>query len=367
MKIVYCFLGLFWFAQTFAQENNYQVRERFSDNLFIKADINYGFIFDHRSTMGFVLKKYVHASEITLMKKTYGAKPTDQFYNFPMYGFGLYYANLQNNNVLGYVLAPHAFYAFPLFRGNKTIINFKIGLGLGYVSKKFDVDNNYYNSLISTTLNGFYQFKFDFIFFNDKPMNLLTGAGITHLSNGAVNLPNLGLNLPSYYLGLAYRLGPERQIISSKIADYKRNNSFELLFSAGLREVYITNEPKNKVYTTEFNYNRHLNNKHKLILGIDLFYDQSLYYSFEKNKVFNYQKSWFFYSGIHAGYGLKVNKVSIIIENGFYTFTKAKQLSIIYQRLGLRYYLGKHVMANVSFKTYFAVAEFVEWGIGYQW
>jgi hypothetical protein len=54
------------------------------------------------------------------------------------------------------------------------------------------------------------------------------------------------------------------------------------------------------------------------------------------------------------------------INLGTYLHAKYTEDGKIYQRIALRYIISKNIFTNISLKTSKGVADFVEWGIGYQ-
>lgn len=335
-------------------------------NLSIESNYLHGFIFDHRNTLGFVLNDHINSFDIAFVKKTYGTKPWHQLYNYPRVGFGYFYSDFKNPEVLGVAHALFSKIYFPLVSRPKLDFTFSIGLGLGYINKKFDFDNNYYNVLISSKLNGFYNFNFDLRKKIGEKAEIIGGLNIIHFSNGATNTPNLGLNLISTRLGFAYLLGQTKEPIKIELSEYKKHYVLSTVYSAGIRELDAPGGLKYFVTTLSFNAEKYLNYKNRIGIGLDLFYDESLIYVLEVNNERYNSDFDFFYTGVHFSYGLSLDKLSFFIDNGFYIYTKAKQQGFVYQRIGLRYDITEKWFANVSFKTYFAAAEFIEWGVGFK-
>ncbi len=73
-----------------------------------------------------------------------------------------------------------------------------------------------------------------------------------------------------------------------------------------------------------------------------------------------------FYSGVHVSYDLIFGKTSFTIQTGVYLWQRAKDFQPIYHRFGLKYRFSEHWMANLTLKTFWAAADFAEWGIGYR-
>ena len=68
--------------------------------------------------------------------------------------------------------------------------------------------------------------------------------------------------------------------------------------------------------------------------------------------------------GLIAGHELKMNKISLLTQLGFYVYRPYKTDKILYQRIALKFYFGKNVYLHYGFITHFAKADHSEWGIG---
>jgi hypothetical protein len=58
--------------------------------------------------------------------------------------------------------------------------------------------------------------------------------------------------------------------------------------------------------------------------------------------------------------------VSFTIQWGYYLFVRWNDDGDFYHRFGLKYYFNDHFIANLTIKTHFSKADFIEWGIGYR-
>ena len=144
-------------------------------------------------------------------------------YNYPTYGVGLKYA--VNNSIRfsrhddyewpdggtvdydSYVGNSWAFYGFftrPLLRTKHWMADLTVNAGTAYSHTKYDKHNNVDNELIGARwliyfgagLHLSYRFAPDFA--------LKGGLEFWHLSNGALNRPNKGVNFLGPSIGLAY-------------------------------------------------------------------------------------------------------------------------------------------------------------------
>ena len=71
--------------------------------------------------------------------------------------------------------------------------------------------------------------------------------------------------------------------------------------------------------------------------------------------------------GVQGGGSLLAGRGELLFRMGVYVITPAPDDAPVYQRFGVRYRCGKHLLAGVSLKTHFAAADHWEFGIGYRW
>jgi len=195
---------------------------------------------------------------------------------------------------------------------------------------------------------------------------LSCGIGITHFSNGAVKMPNRGINIPSINLGLNYYLH-EKQFLKPETAiQNKSKNEFKIIGNWGIKEIYQSFGNKYMAYSLSGNCFRNFSTKRKLGIGLDIFYDTSNKKRLEEEGTIISNDFEIIKPGINIGHEWEISKLTIVFQIGSYLYTKDKNDGYIYDRLALQYDLKEHLFINVSLKTHFAKADFVEWGIGYK-
>jgi hypothetical protein len=60
------------------------------------------------------------------------------------------------------------------------------------------------------------------------------------------------------------------------------------------------------------------------------------------------------------------DKLLISIQNGFYTRNEYKEYGLLYHRFSIKRTFNDKWIANIGLKSHFAVAEYVEFGVGYK-
>jgi len=330
----------------------------------IETKVHYGFVIAHHKSMVHLQTGHFPAFELNFGKQTNGDKKWQALYKFPVIGISCWYADLANPAVLGSSFALFPFMNFHLTQSQRFLLNFRFGVGLGYLTKKFDRINNYKNNAIGSNfnvcINLFYELKFRL----SKKLFITGGIGLTHFSNGALNAPNLGINIPTINAGFAYSLntGSSMKIPPDvKINKEEKKIEIQAFLSGGMKESFPDIGHKYGCYSLSACFLKPLSLKRKIGLGIDLFWEFSNRTDPEVKH--DYQ---FLAPGIHIGHQLEFSRLSFINQIGAYIYNINKSDGLIYLRTALRYKLTDKLLINLALKTHWTKADFVEFGLGYQ-
>lgn len=356
MKKVFLFIGLFQiFSSTiasFAQEKEHH-------NYFIESVYQYGFIWQHRPSLAQIIGGNINVIRFTFGKETFGQKYWEQLYRYPDWGVGYSFTDLGNPEELGQANAIYSYLRVPILKRKKFSLSYKISGGLAYLNKG--------NIAIGSHINLYFDVSIDTKIKLGKQLELINSFGATHYSNGAIKMPNLGVNLFSYRLGLHYQLQtPEREKITLELPELYGKNCITLFAGAGVKEKRPDGGKKFTVASGSVDYMRVLNLKHKIGLGIDAFYDETLFDLMDPDSVLALTNKDIMRYGFHISGETQVNKLVLVVQIGTYFHANYTDDGKIYQRIAIRYLLSQNLFANVSLKTSKGVADYVEWGLGYQ-
>jgi hypothetical protein len=161
-----------------------------------------GFLAAHRGVMGHLPQSQAYAGELTWYINTKGRKQWHESCNFPSYGLTAFYGSVGNNELLGRFSGLYGFIEFPFMTYSHIRFVSKLGSGLGYTPYVFNQQTNPKNTAMSTHLNALICIGLKTEFFI-KRNKLTFGLDLTHFSNGAMKVPNLGINLPYLSFGFA--------------------------------------------------------------------------------------------------------------------------------------------------------------------
>jgi len=341
--------------------------------LFIGFCAHYGFIIEHHANMDYLIKRHVPAGELNFTLQTNGEKHWEQVYKNPEKGLGIYFAELGNPEQLGCAIGIFPFVNFPLNPNRKFKLYIRSSDGIGIITKPYDRTNNHKNNINGSRINGFVNLRLSSVFFPWKNIRMETGIGLTHLSNAAWTLPNLGINIASVNLGISFM---KRKIENKKPNETENlkpvitnpNYFFTVIAAAAVNEV--SPPGSGKKYASYILYAsgwKTVSEKSRFCVGADAFYNLANLATAERDTTFDTSnKLNNLQAGVRFGYELVVGKIALPLEMGAYLFTKTTSNGPLYHRIGVRYYVNKHIIINYSLKTHWVTAENLELGLGYR-
>jgi hypothetical protein len=336
---------------------------------YIKPTLSAGFILEHRSSMGHLIKGYPNIYEICVGKPTAGNKLWHCENNSPDVGFTFTLIDFKNPGQLGYAYCLAPFTEIPLNEKKKASrVVMRLCWGLAYLNKSYDVHTNPKDIAIGSHLNSFVQFKWFWQLQLSKNLRFEPGLSFSHTSNARAKVPNLGLNVICANAGLNITIPskqkPDVQKIDSSCGVRSKN---ELLVYAafGFNERQVA-MPQLYCGLLSAEYHRNVRNTHKFGGGVDIFVDQNylIDYGIDLNKtpqgIDNVRMA------VKFCYSYNMGRISFPFETGYYFFQKTDPDGFIVSRIGVKYYTSSGFVFSVGLRTHFAVAYDFEYGVGYR-
>jgi hypothetical protein len=322
----------------------------------------------HRPHMAHLVGENTYGFEFSVEKQQVESSYCAYNHKFPINGLTFEYRNFGNDDVLGKAFSLHQYQSFALFQTKKNLnLDFKIGGGIGYLTKHYDKVNNPTNNAIGSHLNAKVSFKLEMNKYT-KQYHFGFGGELSHYSNGTMQTPNLGLNNFALYLNIGYNFN-ERQVFNS---EFKNEIEYEPLNGYFLTEGIFTvtevlpvpfDAHKYPVFAGRFSYVKPLGNTWGFEFAIDGVYNAS--------NLHRYYDSTFTSKdipqvGVYAGMSMSYYKSQIVFGMGYYVRDKISPLGKIYNRIGYRYYFDDKLFGLFNIRASFGKADFFEFGVGYK-
>lgn len=338
------------------------------ENFLISGDGHFGFIMSHRNNMAHLIKGHIYGGDLSYIFRTDGSKPWQQTHNYPEIGICFLHLYLANPSQLGNLEALYPYTNIRLNKlSRKMSLNLRIGGGLAYLTKCFDRLDNHKNNAIGSHLNGFVNLRLNTAIMLSPAWRLDAGIGLTHASNGAINTPNLGLNMATVNLGLAYVFGNKTlPLKKDSIAPAAKKWHPMIIGVVGVKELEPPGGKKYAAFGLQANFYRTLNYKNKLGGGIEISYNNATKKVWREDSVYTFTAADIIQTGVKASYSFNMHRLSLPIDFGVYFYKKQAYNGMFFHRVGLRYLITKHLIANVSLITHWAKADYFEWGLGYE-
>ena len=321
------------------------------------------------------------ATEIII--QTNGKKDWHQLYNFPKFGFGVQYLWFPQTDEIG---SPVAFYSFldgPIKRWGNAQLDWSFNFGGAIGWNEYDEISNPNNVLLGSTFSLYAHLGLVYHQNITKKIGLEARLGFSHGSNGALKMPNFGINLLDPRIGITYNLEDEKPNLKPhELKPFVGHNEISLTYAMGTKQIDVSGSDSINqerfggqnfsVYNFVLLYQRQISRRSKIGAGIDFTMDpadnanglvvgdnNSTYPpSFEETAKL----------ALVLSYELSIGKLSLILQPNFYFYrTKHDPKPFFYQRIGTRYDIYKGFYLGASLRAVnFGQADWIELSAGYK-
>lgn len=342
-------------------------------NLSAELKLQYGFLLSHHLELD-IFQSHFPAIEFSIEKATWGKHHWEAIYGYPLIGISVWYSNLGGFNEIGSAIAVYPFINFPIVQDDVQSFNFRLGMGVGYLTNYYQRTENYKNFAIGSHLNVAGSLYFEYRRKLSRILTISGGLGLNHFSNGAMKTPNYGLNIITATVSLTAFLGRPNPLMSKKIIpelykfefDGKKSLDLDVGLSVGTKDMSQQYGQRFMVYAFYANLFKQVSWKSKFGIGFDLTYDASDKFLIEWNNGIVRNNFSTLKPGINIAYQLLISKLSFVINFGFYLAGQEQSEGSVYQRLTLRYLFTEKLFATIALNANWGKAEYIGFGIGYQ-
>ena len=329
--------------------------------IWVEARGKAGFLAAHRAVMGHLVEQHAFATEISYILKADGSKAWHGAYKNPLYGVTFFHGSVGNRELMGNYSGLYGFLDLPILKTKHYTFSGKLGCGLGYAPKVYDSETNPYSIGVSTHFNALVSLAVQnrWQFGNHSVSAVLD---MTHFSNGATKVPNLGLNLPYFSIGYGYRVKNKKPDTVYQYPEFKKYWEFGGIALGSSKEVFPTGGKKYGVIGLNAVARRYFKRSLGLEMSIDFIYKDAIraFQSDVPKSVGEIMQV-----GVFAGYLLPMNHFHLVTGMGYYVKDKFKPEDFLYHRVGMRYVFDNGLNLNLVLKSHWARADYIEYGLGY--
>ena len=321
-----------------------------------------GFFIPHRETLPQLQQGHSQTLELCYLTQTDGTQSWHQDYRGPQKGIGFFYIDLGNKKELGDFYSLYPFVALPLAGKPSNGLMLRMGVGLAYVTKTWDLQDNLFNTAIGSHVNYGILMALRYQRMMGRFM-VSSGLSMSHASNASIRLPNLGVNVANLDLSIAWRMNPEQRPFS-RTENYTTSGieAWSVFTSFGMRQSNSFLNNQHGVQEIRLLWENDFSPKLSYNLGADVIHNRATYQEFDSDTL-----SGLFYlqTGINIGIKMRFGTASLFLQNGFYLTQGVQDQGGLYHRFGGRKQLNDQWTVELSLKTHYAKADYLAAGIGY--
>ena len=373
-RLVILASAIFLFSRLSAQDSAQKVQVYKSSEW--SAQLMGGYLIPHHSDM---MAMYRHATGINVKYRSAINQPNGNGANIDKITYG-YTFNLLN---LGSEVAGYAIGAGGLVMPQSGKYNFWIlGMGIGYLTKRYDEFGNPRNPAIGSHLNGMMHLGYHFDvgpYLNKWGWKMYAEAGMVHFSNANWRQPNFGVNIPYlsigakrtlFLAGINNKSAPWKhikQIGASRSRSYVKSPQHLVGFRLGRRQIELDQRRTFVNGVLEYNceFPRALLGP-RFRVGANVFFDKSYMYSKFGLKSDAISLNDFTEVAITAGSRWEYGKWGFIADAGLYLFRPDDTKRRYYEGIGVSYRATQRVYIIARLKAHLSSADYMEWGVSYQ-
>lgn len=344
----------------FSQEEN---RSHFS----LETDYFYGNIMEHRSSMKHLIKGHPEGLILTFNKKTFGQNSWEALYNYPDYGLSFTYQDMKNDE-LGNNYSLYGHLTFYFLKRNLTL---RVAQGVTYNSNPYDKEHNFRNIAYGTHFMPSTYFMLNYKKQNlFKGLGFQTGISLHHYSNARIKAPNTSTNTIAFNFGLNYDLDTEQpEFIYHERQKITEPIRYNFAFRSGVSSSAVIGMKQFPFYVLSGYADKRISEKSTFQFGADVFWmkyvKEYIYYlSVAYPEGNNSPDMDYRRIGVFGGYEMRLSKLALEGQIGYYVYAPFAPDAALYQRLGAKYYITDKIFSSVSLKTHMAKAEALELSVG---
>ena len=306
---------------------------------------------------------------------TNGEKAWQRHHRFPALGLAAQYYWLGDREVVGNAWSFLPNISLKILGKERWKLDFTMGTGLAILDRHYDLISNSSNNAIGSSINDITFLCLQLEVQVQAHWRLVAGGSFTHFSNGASQLPNLGINVPALTIGATYQpnLFSPAMDTSFRVPPARRFGA-HLSFDLAFKESSTPGGPKQPIYIGAVAGTFKLNEFNHLYLGLGYEYHRSVYnfalhtYAFDTRKEARQGATrWMVFLADEFLFG----SLGVMLQAGYYVSPKSVLISKpIYSKLGIRYYLpavGKpatQFYVGIYLKAHAFTAEYIGLGMG---
>ena len=358
--------------------------------------------------------------------------PWQQYFGDPTIGVGLVFMNL-GAEALGNCVAVYPYFLLHMIDRPHFQFNWKAGVGLSFFHKYYwngdTIMDSFFppspkpiispNTLISSVVNVYLNTGLNFNFTIRNGWAVNAEIGFSHMSNGSIINPNVGINMLYGSVGASYTINYCDYVGGKKekiFPDIPYDWSLKVMAAGGSCQIDYTDNLSYPIASFRVGATYKVSNWYAVGGSLDAFYNggyvkqgldtvcgadgiimsdhenklQQEHTQFDRYHITDDRLVDKFKVGLAVNNEFMLGRVTILFDWGlylwdplrnqyepevnpkygtnrpmFYTYNIMKEDGWNYFRLGMRCRVWDNLSLSVAVKTHLSRAEMIEWGVGY--
>jgi len=318
--------------------------------------------------MEHVSEQHLDKIELSFEKRLNESDTWQSNYGFPYGGFSLSYFQFDKAEYFGNALSVAPYYSFLILGDEAFGLRLRTGVGLGWIERFFDLNENYKNVAIGSNLNLYFSVLLQTHLMLSENWGINAGVEFSHFSNTGARQPNLGINLPSLAIGLIHQFGESTTTLKKESNEMPAASSafLKLRYGHGIHQIYPVNGPTFLTTAISAEWSKVYSPKSLLSAGLDLFYNPGQIARLKQDSVFLNSAWENLQMGISATHLFRFGKFAAGLKLGWYLKKEDPDLTPYYSEVIGQYELSKKIGLFTSLKTHLSRAEYALFGLQYK-
>ncbi|MDX2189605.1 MAG: acyloxyacyl hydrolase [Bacteroidota bacterium] len=326
---------------------------------------HHGFLYNHseeRAKDRGISLSALNGAEVSFQWQTIGTKSWHKHWKYPFWGMSALIYSIPAPTYGGNCYAWLIYLGTHFIKTKHYELNMRLGTGVGAFESPYNKEYNPKNLWVSAPFNTSMNINIENKIRVNDSVFITFGGAFTHFSNGAVMMPNLGVNYPTLHVGL--KIYPHYNAANFRrdtINEYLAKYYFHVSASFGSKVLPDFGTTYYPVYSMSLQAGRRLSKVYKMFVSIDGFRDESLL----ADSLVRLNNNDINRIGAFLGNEFLMGPLSMYFGFGRYLYKKTVRDADYYIKVGLRYHFYKNVFAGLALKTHWGQADSFEWTIGY--
>lgn len=356
--VVLCFSMCFIFWVSFCGSSKGQE----SGNAFFPgAHAHYGFIIPHTAKIEPVSHTKPYGIELDFNWLHTSFDSWKVFHTYNISGIQLAYYNYQNPGIVGSSYALTAYTEPLISRGKRFIFSVRGGGGISYQTEIYDYEHNTLNRFFSTRISFPLHLSARLRYGISDDVFLILSGNYNHISNGAMRLPNMGINFPTASAGIELFPKTFPNLNHGYVPDRNTSSRDRYLLVQGITGYKVVYGQSTWSWGVSSRYTQKLRTFYALNAGAELILDKGVKRMIEiEDLSLDYKRF-----AVTAGQDFFLGRIVFSQYLGIYLYTPYKAKDPVYQKYEISYRILPGLLTGVYLKAHTSDAELFGFSMNY--